>query len=134
MVISDTFPIDAAEREQATNDIAFALNKHLQFVGPRKYQYHSQIIAAECGGLRNQAGGVSAEGRINPKKVVSIGKPGYFAIAVSQELNRRMVGWSGPESGAEGATSQSIAHCKQNGGTDPRIKAHWADGMPGKKE
>ena len=78
--------------------------------------------------------GVSVEGGINPKIVVSTGKPGYFAIAVSQEQDRRIVGWSGPQSSAEAATSEAIAHCKQYGGTDPRIKAHWADGMSGQKK
>jgi hypothetical protein len=78
--------------------------------------------------------GVSAEGGINPKIVVSTGKPGYFAIAVSQEQGRRIVGWSGPQPSAEAATSEAIAHCKQYGGTDPRIKAHWADGMSGQKK
>jgi hypothetical protein len=78
--------------------------------------------------------GVSVEGGINPKIVVSTGKPGYFAIAVSQEQDRRIVGWSGPQSSAEAASSEAIAHCKQYGGTDPRIKAHWADGMSGQKK
>jgi hypothetical protein len=134
MVISDTFPTNAAEREQATNDIAFALNEHLQFVGPRKYQDHSDrnswinpTLSANATSLVSQSSTLRSDD-------LWTGKPGYFAIAVSQELNRRIVGWSGPESSAEGATSQAIAHCKQNGGTDPRIKAHWADGMPGKKE
>ena len=57
MVISDTFPINETEREQATNDVAFALNERPRFVGPRKYQYHSPIISAEWGGLQNQACG-----------------------------------------------------------------------------
>ena len=57
MVISDTFPINETEREQATNDVAFALNEHPRFVGPRKYRYHSPIISAEWGGLQNQACG-----------------------------------------------------------------------------
>jgi len=78
--------------------------------------------------------GVSVEGGINPKIVVSTGKPGYFAIAVSHEPDRRIVGWSGPQSSAEAATRQAIAHCKQYGGTDPRIRAHWADGMLGQKK
>ena len=78
--------------------------------------------------------GISVEGGINPKIVVSTGKPGYFAIATSKESARRIVGWSGPESSAEAATRNAIAHCKQNGGTDPRIKAHWADGMSGQKK
>ena len=28
-------------------DIAFALNEHPRFVGPRKYKYHSPLISAE---------------------------------------------------------------------------------------
>jgi hypothetical protein len=78
--------------------------------------------------------GVSVEGGIDPKIVVSTSKPGYFAIAVSQEQDRRIVGWSGPQSSAEAATSEAIVHCKQYGGTNPRIKAHWADGMSGQKK
>jgi hypothetical protein len=78
--------------------------------------------------------GVGVEGGINPKIVVSTGKPGYFAIAVSKEQDHRIVGWSGPESTAEAATREAIAHCKQYGGTDPRIKANWADGMSGQKK
>jgi hypothetical protein len=78
--------------------------------------------------------GISVEGGINPKIVVSTGKPGYFAVATSNGPDRRIVGWSGPESSAEAATREAIAHCKQNGGTDPRIKAHWADGTSGQKK
>jgi hypothetical protein len=78
--------------------------------------------------------GVSVEGGINPKIVVSTGKPGYFAIAVSQQQDRRIVGWAGPLSSGGAATMEAIAHCKQNGGTVPRIKAQWADGMSGQKK
>jgi hypothetical protein len=78
--------------------------------------------------------GVSAEGGINPKIVVSTGKPGYFAIAVSHEQDGRIVGWYGPQSSAEAATREAIAHCKQYGGTDHRIKAQWADGMSDQKK
>ena len=52
-------------------------------------------------------------------------------------FGRRMTdlaGASGPQSSAEAATREAIAHCKQYGGTDPRIKAHWADGMSGQKK
>jgi hypothetical protein len=38
-------------------EVAFALNAHPQFVGPRKYRYHSPIISAEWGGLQDQAWG-----------------------------------------------------------------------------
>jgi hypothetical protein len=78
--------------------------------------------------------GVSVEGGINPKIVVSTGKPGYFAIAVSQEQKRRIVGWSGPQSSAEAARKEAIAHCKKSGGADPGIRAQWADGMSGQKK
>jgi hypothetical protein len=78
--------------------------------------------------------GVSVEGGITPKIVVSTGKPGYFAVAVSKEQQRRIVGWSGPQSSAEAAISEAIEHCKQYGGTAPRIKAQWADGMSGQKK
>jgi hypothetical protein len=40
-------------------DVAFALNEHPRFVGPRKYRYHSPIISAEWGGFQNQAWGQS---------------------------------------------------------------------------
>jgi hypothetical protein len=38
-------------------EIAFALNEHPKFIGPRKYRYHSPIISAEWGGMQNQAWG-----------------------------------------------------------------------------
>jgi hypothetical protein len=38
------------------------------------------------------------KGGIYPKIVVAIAKPGFFAIAVLQVQDRRIVGWSGPES------------------------------------
>jgi hypothetical protein len=38
-------------------EVAFALNSHPQFVGPRKYRYHSPIISAEWGGLQDEAWG-----------------------------------------------------------------------------
>ncbi|MCX6101116.1 MAG: hypothetical protein NTV92_06810 [Candidatus Bipolaricaulota bacterium] len=34
-------------------DIAFALNEHPRFVGPRKYRYHSPIVSAEWCGFTN---------------------------------------------------------------------------------
>jgi hypothetical protein len=34
-------------------EIAFGLNEHPRFVGPRKYRYHSPIISAEWGGFLN---------------------------------------------------------------------------------
>ena len=62
------------------------------------------------------------DGGIHPKIVVS-----YFAIAVSHEQDRRIVGWSGPKSSAEAAADEAIAKCKERGGTDPHIKAQWHD-------
>lgn len=38
-------------------DIAFALNEHPEFVGPRKYRYHSPIVSAEWCGLTNEPWG-----------------------------------------------------------------------------
>ncbi|PWV81889.1 hypothetical protein SAMN05421630_106123 [Prauserella marina] len=40
-------------------ELAFALNEHPRFVGPRKYRYHSPIISAEWSGLTNEAWGPS---------------------------------------------------------------------------
>lgn len=38
-------------------DIAFALNEHPRFVGPRKYRYHSPIVSAEWCGFTNRPWG-----------------------------------------------------------------------------
>lgn len=38
-------------------DIAFALNEHPRFVGPRKYRYHSPIVSAEWCGFTNKPWG-----------------------------------------------------------------------------
>jgi hypothetical protein len=38
-------------------EIAFSLDEHPRFVGPRKYRYHSPIISAEWGGFQNRAWG-----------------------------------------------------------------------------
>jgi len=43
-------------------ELAFALNEHPNFVGPRKYRYHSPIISAEWGGFTNAPWG---EGLVN---------------------------------------------------------------------
>ena len=67
------------------------------------------------------------DGGIHPKIVVSTGKPEYFAIAVSHEQDRRIIGWSGPKSSAEAAADEAIAKCKERGGTDPHVKAQWHD-------
>lgn len=34
-------------------DLAFALNEHPRFVGPRKYKYHSPVVSAEWCGFTN---------------------------------------------------------------------------------
>jgi hypothetical protein len=34
-------------------EIAFVLNEHPRFVGPRQYRYHSPIISAEWRGFTN---------------------------------------------------------------------------------
>lgn len=78
--------------------------------------------------------GVQLARGIDPKIVLSTGKSGYFAIAISQEQNSRIIGWSGPLPSADRAAKEAIAKCKKRGGTDPRIKAHWADGMSGEKQ
>lgn len=46
-------------------ELAFALNEHPNFVGPRKYRYHSPIISAEWGGFTNSPWG---EGLVNFSK------------------------------------------------------------------
>jgi hypothetical protein len=46
-------------------ELAFALNEHPNFVGPRKYRYHSPIISAEWGGFTNTPWG---EGLVNFRK------------------------------------------------------------------
>jgi hypothetical protein len=67
------------------------------------------------------------KGGIHPKIVVATAKPGFFAIAVSQVQDRRIVGWSGPQSSEEAAANEAIAKCKERGGTDPHVKAQWHD-------
>jgi len=70
-----------------------------------------------------------SRGGINPKIVVSTGKPGYFAIAwgVRMGIGHR-VGWSGPLPSPEAAAQEAIAKCKERGGTtDPQIKVQWHD-------
>jgi hypothetical protein len=72
-------------------------------------------------------------GGTNPKIVLSIGKPGYFALAFSKEEKRGIIGWSGPLPSPEAATTEAIANCKKRGGKDPRIAALWLDGTFGQK-
>lgn len=38
-------------------EIAFALNEHPEFVGPRRYRYHSPLVSAEWCGLTNEPWG-----------------------------------------------------------------------------
>lgn len=38
-------------------EIAFALNEHPEFVGPRQYRYHSPLVSAEWCGLTNEPWG-----------------------------------------------------------------------------
>ena len=73
-------------------------------------------------------------GGTNPKIVLSTGGPGYFAIPASKEEKGNIVGWSGPLTSPEEATKHAIANCKKRGGTDPRIKSQWADGMSGQRK
>jgi hypothetical protein len=76
--------------------------------------------------------GCALEGGLNPRIVLSTGKPGYFAIADSKQQQTRIIGWSGPLSSPEAAAKEALANCKRRGGTDPGIHAQWADGVPGK--
>jgi hypothetical protein len=78
--------------------------------------------------------GVQLEGGIDPKIVLSTDKPGYFAVAISEGQNSRIIGWSGPLPSSEAAKKEAIANCKKRGGTDPRIKEAWRDGVSGEKE
>jgi hypothetical protein len=98
-----------------------------------EYQHHGNNVS-RVAVEKLALDGVSVEGGINPKIVVSTGKPGYFAIATSKEQNGRVIGWSGPLSNAEAATNEATANCKRRGGTNPRIKVQWSDGMSGQKK
>jgi len=86
-----------------------------------------------------------SHGGINPKIVLSTGKPGYFAIAVSGQVPKEQYakpsikdatqkcwpwwqlaywgtcGWAGPLPSPEAAANEAIAKCKERGGTDPHI-------------
>jgi hypothetical protein len=104
--------------------------------GPRwenfEYEHHSNVPRSAV--EKRSLEGNSMEGGINPKIVLSTGKPGYFAVAVSTEQQARIVGWSGPLPNPEAATKEAIANCRKRGGVDPRIKVQWADGVSGKKQ
>jgi hypothetical protein len=111
------------------------------------YEYHNPA-AAGSGTSHHMSADVSqsaveqialkrcrSRGGINPKVVLSTGKPGYFAIAVSGVGTEKgtkghtfgTVGWSGPLPSPEAAANEAIAKCKERGGTDPRIRAQWRD-------
>ena len=108
-----------------------------RFFDPKAPGQHGLFLSRDLSHSEVEQGAIRRcrrDGGIHPKIVLATGKPGYFAIVVSQEQDRRIFGWSGPQSSAEAATTEAIAHCKQYGGTDPRIKAHWADGMSGQKK
>ena len=58
-------------------------------------------------------------GGIHPRIVLSTGKYGYFAIAVSGVRAKEhwgIVGWSGPLPSPEAAANEAIAKCKERGG------------------
>ena len=101
-----------------------------QFFNPKTPGQHGLFLSRDFSNSEIQQRAIKRCRRddgIHPKIVVSTGKPGYFAIAVSHEQNRRIVGWSGPKSSAEAAADEAIAKCKERGGTDPHIKAQWHD-------
>jgi hypothetical protein len=77
--------------------------------------------------------GCNLEGGINPRIVLSTGKPGYFAIADSKEGERRIIGWAGPLPNPAAAAKEAIENCRKRGGVDPRLHSQWADGVPGKR-
>ena len=101
-----------------------------QSFDPKAPGQHGLFISRDLSHSEVEQGAIRRcrrEGGIHPKIVVATGKPGYFAIVVSQEQDRRIVGWSGPQSSAEAAANEAIAKCKERGGTDPHIKAQWHD-------
>jgi Domain of unknown function (DUF4189) len=77
--------------------------------------------------------GCNLEGGINPRIVLSTGKPGYFAIADSRQGQARVIGWAGPLSTPEAAAKEAIENCRKRGGADARLHAQWADGVQGKR-
>jgi hypothetical protein len=77
--------------------------------------------------------GCNLEGGINPRIVLSTGKPGYFAIADSKQGQTRVIGWAGPLPSPEAAAKEAIENCRKRGGVDPRLHSQWADGVPGKR-
>jgi hypothetical protein len=79
--------------------------------------------------LRSAWEGISVGGGINPKIMLSTGKPGYFAVATSKEQDGQIVGWSGPLSTAEAATKEVMENCRRRDGS----QAQRAAGMSGQK-
>jgi hypothetical protein len=101
-----------------------------RFFNPKTPGQHSLFLSRDLSYSEVEQGAIRScrrKGGIQPKIVVATGKPGYFAIVVSQAQNRRIVGWSGPQPSAEAAANESIAKCKERGGTDPQVKAQWHD-------
>jgi Domain of unknown function (DUF4189) len=101
-----------------------------QFFNPKTPGQHGLFLSRDLSNSEIQQGAIKRcrrDGGIHPKIVLSTGKPGYFAIAVSHEQEHRVVGWSGPQSSGDAAANEAIAKCKERGGTDPHIKAQWHD-------
>ena len=124
-----------------TISLAFSLRSHVNTVivvsegsahkGPHyqllDYVHHSYPLSV----LQKRAlEDCAHDGGINPSVVLSTTKRGYFAIATSKiSEDTRIVGWAGPLSTPEAATTQALAHCKSRGGKDPKIYAQWGDGV-----
>jgi hypothetical protein len=68
-------------------------------------------------------------GGTNLKIALSTAESGHFAIAVSREQKRSVVGQSGPLPSPEAATKNAIANCRKRGGTDSCVMAQWADAL-----
>jgi hypothetical protein len=101
-----------------------------QFFNPKTPGQHGLFLSRDLSNSEIQQGAIKRcrrDGGIHPKIVLSTGKPGYFAIAVSHAQEHRVVGWSGPQSSGDAAANEAIAKCKERGGTDPHIKAQWHD-------
>src|ERR1700733_3402673 len=101
-----------------------------EFFNPKTPGQHGLFLSRDLSNSEIQQRAIKRcrrDGGIQPKIVVSTGKPGYFAIAVSHEQDRRIVGWSGPQSSVEAAANEALAKCEERGGTDPHIKTQWHD-------
>jgi hypothetical protein len=97
-----------------------------------EYDHHENVSQSKV--EKHALEGVSMEGGINPQIVLSTGKPGYFALAISQEQKSRIIGWAGPLPSPEAAKNEALANCKKRGGTDPRLKDQWREGVHGQKQ